>query len=129
MVPAWNKFLSLLLALSLAGVAHTCLCAGVIAPSIPASKSHTCCKSKGHAATPPAKDGCTNCNLRNRQVTSVPEDQLPIPAPLFLHMLSGRPEATQVNSMLARTSYYAARDVLMPPLLLDLYHCACSLTV
>ena len=129
MLPTWCKLLSVLLALSIAGLANACLCAGMISAPVPTSTSHACCKSEQPAPAAPAKDRCADCNLRNRQVTSLPDNQVTLVAPQFAYVLASAPETHESHIVLARVAYDGARDVPIPPLLVDLYHSACLLTV
>ena len=123
------KVTAVLMSLVVAAAAHACLCLGMERPSLQRSDAHACCKKNLAAKVPiPQKsdDPCKQCNVRNPHTITVPEKDFSfittfafndaIAAPIF-----------QMAPQLA--GFIFADDVPIPPLLQDLHHTFCQLTV
>jgi hypothetical protein len=134
----WAKITAVLLSLTVAGAAHACLCIGGM-PKAPGAEAapaeadpHACCKAKQRPNAPesPApNDPCRDCNLRNPLTLSVPEQGTMPPAPELAPVFLAGHDLADASGPHVPDAYSAADDVPIPPLLRDLFHTSCRLTL
>ena len=132
MIAAWPRFIAVVLSVVFTGVAHACLCAGMdkpVADPVAEVDPHACCKPDGEKQTPvsPAEDPCKNCNAAHPPTLAVPETASTITPPALAFVA-----IFDVSLPLVRTidvSLQSNDDVPIPPLLRDLVHTSCQLTV
>jgi hypothetical protein len=129
MIAAWPRFVAVVLSVVFTGVAHACLCAGMTKPAATAKIDlHACCKPDGEQKpAKPADDPCKTCNAAHPPTLVAPEKTAKVVAPdlafvaTFAIMLPG----IQTSDVRVQLN----DDVPIPPLLRDLVHSSCQLTV
>ena len=132
MIAGWPKFVAVLLAVTFTGAAHVCLCAGMgekAAASATSTDPHACCKQGDEQApaAPADEDPCENCNAQHPLTITVPEKASVAPAPAVIALYALESPFAQVFVGLA--NHPSTDDVPIPPLLRDLVHTSCQLTV
>ena len=134
MIAGWHKLLAVLLAVIFTGAAHACMCAGMGEPAAaPVSADpHACCKPQGAeppAAPTPDEDPCKSCNAQHPLTISVPEKTSNAPAPDFAAVALFAIELPFTQAVVGPVACPGADHVPIPPLLRDLVHTSCQLTV
>jgi hypothetical protein len=134
MIPNWSKLLAVLLAVMFTGAAHACLCAGMgngAAQATAETDPHACCKPDGEKvpATPASEDPCKNCNAQHRLTLTVPEKAGTAPALDFAFVTASTIDLPSLEARTEFRAYPGNDDVPIPPLLRDLFHSSCQLTV
>jgi hypothetical protein len=133
MIKRWPKFVAVLLAVMFTGAAHACMCAGMgeKAPAPVSADPHACCKTEGENTPAPAseEDPCEKCNAQHPLTITVPEKSATAPAPDFSMVAPSAIDLQLVQSLVGLPAYPATDDVPVPPLLRDLVHTSCQLTV
>ena len=135
MIAGWHKLVAILLAVIFTGAAHACVCAGMgEAAAAPVSADpHACCKPQGDQApaapTPDDEDPCKNCNAQHPLTISVPEKASNAAAPDFASAAFFAIELPLTQVFVGPAVCPGTHDVPIPPLLRDLVHTSCQLTV
>lgn len=121
------KVVAVLLALAVPAAAHACLCMNMPQRTAQRDDSHSCCNKDAvkKARQSQSDDPCKDCNLRERQTMTVAQKDASFQAADFdlliptVHIL--------IKSQLS--TFASSADVPIPPLLQDLLHTHCQLTV
>jgi len=129
----WSKLVAVLLAVMFTGATHACMCAGMgeVAAARMSADPHACCKRGGDQA--PARplsgeDPCKNCNAQHPLAITVPGKVSTAPAPDLAGGLSAI-ELPLAHILVAPVDHTSAENIPIPPLLRDLVHTSCQLTV
>lgn len=134
MIARWPKLVAVLLAVMFTGAAHACMCARMGqkgAAPMPADP-HACCKQAApEAPAVPAsnEDPCKNCNAQHPLTITVPEKATVAPAPDFEVLALLPVDLPLVKALMEIPERSDADHVPIPPLLRDLVHTSCQLTV
>jgi hypothetical protein len=128
----YSKLLAIMLSVVITGAAHICLCAEMTEPTVPAADPHACCNSAdGKKTSPPptSEDPCKDCNLRHQQVANAPEKSLLVSGPDLLLFSLSAIDLARCDALIVQPSHRVTDDMPIPPLLQDLYHTFCLLTL
>jgi len=123
------KAIAVLMSLVVPTAAHACLCMGMERPSLQRPDAHACCKKNLAAKVPIPKksdDPCKQCNVRNPQSITVPEKDFSFVTTFAFNDVIAAPIFQMAPQL---TGLTFADDVPIPPLLQDLHHIFCQLTV
>lgn len=132
MIARWSKLLAVLLTVTSIGAAHACMCAGMADTASQVSTStdpHACCKPDAEKAPPASEDPCKNCNAQHPQTLTVPEKAATAPTLEFAVASLSAIDLVLVEALVEIPSHPGNGDVPLPPLLRDLFHSSCQLTV
>lgn len=133
MIAAWPRFVAVVLSVVFTGVAHACLCAGTSRPVAPKAVAkvdpHACCKPEAEAQKPakPADDPCKTCNAAHPPTLVAPEKTAKVVAPDLAFVATFAIMLPSIQT--ADVSVQLNDDIPIPPLLRDLVHSSCQLTV
>jgi hypothetical protein len=131
MIAAWPRFVAVVLSVVFTGVAHACLCAGMtkpIATAVAKVDPHACCKPDGEQKpATPADDPCKTCHAAHPPTLIAPEKIAKVVAPdlAFVATFAVMLPSIQTSDVRVQLN----DDVPIPPLLRDLVHSSCQLTV
>lgn len=131
MVAAWPRFVAVVLSVVFTGVAHACLCAGMtksVTTAVAKVDPHACCRPGGdQKPAKPAQDPCKNCNAAHPPTLAAPEKALKVVAPdlAFVATFDVVPPSIQASDVRVQLNDH----IPIPPLLRDLVHSSCQLTV
>ncbi|HTL30297.1 MAG TPA: hypothetical protein VL282_13785 [Tepidisphaeraceae bacterium] len=130
MTIGFQKSVAVLLAVIVAVSSHLCFCTGMAAaaPVIAQSKSHACCKEREKKVPEQRRDKspCDECNSRHPVVTAQPDS---ISNPSITHFALTNEIPTLHAILMPRDPVRIGFAAPSPPLLLDLIHQNCQLTV
>jgi hypothetical protein len=131
MIAAWPRFVAVMLSVVFTGVAHACVCASMTKPiADPVAKvdPHACCKPDGEQKpAKPTQDPCKNCNAAHPPTLAAPEKASQTLAPDLTFAATFDVLPPSIQTIDARVQLND--DVPIPPLLRDLVHSSCQLTV
>ena len=131
MIAAWPRFVAVVLSVVFTGVAHACVCASMTKPvADPVAKvdPHACCKpERQQKPAKPADDPCKHCNAAHPPTLAAPEKVSKVVAPdlAFAAIFDVLPSSVQIIDVRVQLNDH----VPIPPLLRDLVHSSCQLTV
>ena len=130
----WNRFVAVVLVVIFTGAAHACMCAGMgeVAAAPVSADPHACCKPQGDQApaTPTPDEGpCKNCNAQHPLTISVPEKASNAPAPDFAAVVFFAIELPFIQAFAGPAAHTGTDHIPIPPLLRDLVHTSCQLTL
>lgn len=134
MITRWPKLLAVLLAVMFTGAAHACMCAGMAnaKAQVPTpADPHACCKPDAEKApaAPASEDPCKNCTAQHPLTLTVPEKTSSASTPDFAVVALSAIDLALVEALVELPSRPGNDDVPIPPLLRDLFHSSCQLTV
>ena len=121
-----GKALSLLLTMYFVGFASMCLCIKSDASPRKTANTHACCKRDRPT---PTRAPCSECNLKHKQLVTASEKSERVGPLFFSSYLVPLVQPVAIAPALSHARFENIGTTPPPPLLLDLYHCACLLTV
>jgi hypothetical protein len=125
-----SHFVTTVLVIAFAGASHVCVCLATMAasPSAAATDEHACCRASD-ASQKPAQDPCESCPAKQMLDQVAPERTLTYLATSLAVELWTAPTMLAIANVSSPLTLAVHDTIPPPPILQDLFHSACLLTV